>query len=309
MHLEAILTQLHKNASNLFVCGDINVNYLQDSRNKSLLNSSLTSFNLHSAVNFPTRISNCSSTTIDNIFLDKNKNKDYSIIPISNGLSNHDAQIIQLHDVDIPTQQIKPCNKSEINEATIAQFKINLSYESWHVFNDEDPDSSYNNFLNTYLRIYYNSFPTQKVHIHNNNKAWLTKGIRNSCQKKQNLYLIYKHTDNLKLRNYYKTYCKILSEVIKTAKNLHFNHILRHSSNKTKTMWNLVKSEINKQETSDNFPPYMEGELVKDHHDLANRFNEYFNNVTTNTYADITTGNFPAINNFYSAYRQSFPQI
>ena len=111
MHLEAILTQLHTNASNLIVCGDINVNYLQESRNKSLLNSLLVSFNLHSAVNFPTRISNSSSTTIDNIFIDKYKNKDYSIIPISNGLSDHDAQIIHLHDIDIPTQQIKPSNK------------------------------------------------------------------------------------------------------------------------------------------------------------------------------------------------------
>ena len=38
MHLEAILTELNTNASKLIVCGDINVNYLQDSRNKSLLN-------------------------------------------------------------------------------------------------------------------------------------------------------------------------------------------------------------------------------------------------------------------------------
>ena len=94
MHLEAILPQLHTNASNLIVCGDINVNYLHYSRNKSLLNSLLASFNLHSAVNFPRRISNISWTTIDNIFIDKNKNKDYSIIPIWNGLSDHDAQII-----------------------------------------------------------------------------------------------------------------------------------------------------------------------------------------------------------------------
>jgi hypothetical protein len=63
MHLEAILTQLHTSASNLIVCGDINVNYFQDCRNKSLLNSLLASFNLHSAVNFPTRISNNSLIT------------------------------------------------------------------------------------------------------------------------------------------------------------------------------------------------------------------------------------------------------
>jgi hypothetical protein len=53
----------------------------------------------------------------------------------------------------------------------------------------------------------------------------------------------------------------------------------------------------------------MEGNLVKYHHDLANSSKEYFINVTTNTYADIKTGNIPAINNLYSVYRQSFTQI
>ena len=45
-----------------------------------------------------------------------------------------------------------------INKVTIKQFKINLSYESWYdVFNDENLDSSFNKFLNIFLRIYYNS--------------------------------------------------------------------------------------------------------------------------------------------------------
>jgi hypothetical protein len=78
-------------------------------------------------------------------------------------ITHHDTQIIQLHNIDIPTQQIKPIGKRTINEVTIAQFKLNLSYESWYkVFNDEDLDSSFNSFLNTYLRIYYNSFPPKK---------------------------------------------------------------------------------------------------------------------------------------------------
>jgi hypothetical protein len=163
LHLESILTQLYTNNINLIICGDINVNYLLDSRNKSPLNSLLASFNLHSAVNFPTRISNNSLTTIGNIFINKIKTKNYSIVPILNGLSNHDTQILQLHDVNIPTQQMRPSNKRVINEATIAQFKLNLSYESWlNVFEIEELDSSFNNFLNTYLRIYYNSFPSTK---------------------------------------------------------------------------------------------------------------------------------------------------
>ena len=89
-----------------------------------------------------------------------------------NGLSDHDAQIICLHNTDLPIQQRQSISKRTINNTTtIAQFKTNLSYESWpNVFNDGDLDSSFNNFLNTYLRIYYNSFPLQKVYLNNNKK-------------------------------------------------------------------------------------------------------------------------------------------
>jgi hypothetical protein len=38
-------------------------------------------------------------------------------------------------------------------------------------------------------------------------------------------------------------------------------------------MWKLVKPEINKQEATDNLPPYIEGKLVKDNYELANIFN------------------------------------
>jgi len=104
LHLESAITQLYSNTMNLIICGDINVNYLQDSRNKSLLNSLLASFNPYSAVNFPTRINSKSSTIIDNVFIDKLKTPNYSIIPISNGLSDHDAQVILLHNTELPRQ-------------------------------------------------------------------------------------------------------------------------------------------------------------------------------------------------------------
>jgi hypothetical protein len=50
--------------------------------------------NLTSTVNFPTRIQGNSATAIDNIFTDVTERDDYSIRPIINGLSDHDAQSI-----------------------------------------------------------------------------------------------------------------------------------------------------------------------------------------------------------------------
>jgi Endonuclease/Exonuclease/phosphatase family. len=111
LHLESILTLIYSRTTNLIICGDFNVDYLHDSKNKNLLSSLLASFSLHSVVNFPTRISCSSSTIIDNIFIDKMKNKEYTAIPISNGLSDHDGQFIHLFDISVPTQHIKPSSK------------------------------------------------------------------------------------------------------------------------------------------------------------------------------------------------------
>jgi arginine deiminase len=50
-------------------------------------------------VDFPTRTNNSSSIAIDNIFIDKYKNTIFTINPLPNRLSDHDAQILILHNI------------------------------------------------------------------------------------------------------------------------------------------------------------------------------------------------------------------
>jgi hypothetical protein len=150
--------------------------------------------------------------------MDKAKNNSHTIEPIINGLSDHDAQELTLHNIKID-KKTQPTVKRLINNTTIAQFKLNLSYESWiDTFTEEDVDSNLKNFLNAYLRIYYHSFPYKKIHINHNKKAWLTKGIRISRERKKDLYKTYKNTHDPNFKNYYKNYTKILTEIIKAAK-------------------------------------------------------------------------------------------
>jgi len=218
--LESILNQLYTNSINIIICGDININYLDNTNSKLQLDSLLLSYDLYSMVDFPTRISNCSSTAIDNIFIDKFKNTNFTIKPLPNGLSDHDAQILILPDIKIQNLKAHHYTKRLINEFTISEFKLNLSYESWdEIFTEENVDSVFNSFLNTYLRIFYHSFPLKKVYHSQHNKAWITTGIKISSQHKRDLYLLCRITNNPKLKNHYKTYCRILSDVIKTAKN------------------------------------------------------------------------------------------
>jgi hypothetical protein len=86
-------------------------------------------------------------------------------------------------------------------------------------FTEGNVDLIFNSFLNTYLRIFYHSF-LLKILCHNQyNKAWITTGIKISGQHKRGLYLQCRSTKDTKLKNYYKTYCRILSDVINIAKN------------------------------------------------------------------------------------------
>ena len=103
---------------------------------------------MSSTVDFSTRNNNCSSTAIDNIFIDKFKNTNFTIDPLPNGLSDHDAQILILHNIKIQNLKAHHYTKRLINEFPISELKPYLSYESWdEIFTEDNVDSVFNSFL------------------------------------------------------------------------------------------------------------------------------------------------------------------
>jgi len=93
---EGVLQVLCDPTIDIIICGDINVDYRVDERKKKTINNLLQSFNLTSIITFPTRVHNKSITIIDNIFIDHSRFEEYSVIPISNGLSDHDTQLLSI---------------------------------------------------------------------------------------------------------------------------------------------------------------------------------------------------------------------
>jgi len=115
------------------------------------------------------------------------------VYPLINGLSDHDAQIIEiLNFFHInPKKQYKLTR--QIDNNTMFTFINFLSQESWEeVFIDEDVTLIFNNFLNIYLRIYNASFPIIKRTKFIKPSPWITSGIKISCITKWNLYVRYR---------------------------------------------------------------------------------------------------------------------
>jgi hypothetical protein len=76
--------------------------------------------------------------------------------------------------------------------------------------------------------------------------TWMTRGIMVSINHKQKLYLNSKCSNDRELKGFYKLYCKILTRVIREAKQ-HHSRKISTSKNKIKTTWNIVKSETGRK--------------------------------------------------------------
>ena len=172
-NLEAALNQVYQNAVDIILCGDFNINYFSNNQNKQALNSLLNSYSLYSIVEFPTVIHNNSDTMIDKIFINKYKNENYSVHPLINGLSDHDGQVLSLPDIIIPDDLNEFYTYRNISKYSLEEFQTSLSYEAWEdVFsnNDNDTNTAFNNFLNTFLRKFYATIPKKRTKIMQNSK-------------------------------------------------------------------------------------------------------------------------------------------
>jgi hypothetical protein len=88
-------------------------------------------------VNFATRIQNDSRTANDNIFVDSIRFSSSSTSPIINGLSDHEAQYLNIATAGnlIPLKQ----RTRKVNNETIMQFQLLLKSETWEsVYKDND---------------------------------------------------------------------------------------------------------------------------------------------------------------------------
>jgi len=73
---------------------------------------------------------------------------------------------------------------------------------------------------------------------------------KTSYQHRRKLYLASRNTNDLRLKSHYKVYCKILSIVIKEAKQNNYNNQILESKNKIKNLWEIVKLESGRKNIS-----------------------------------------------------------
>jgi hypothetical protein len=156
-----VLKLLFKPKNKFIICGDFNVNFLEESRRKMQLALLLQSYNTFYTVQFPTRITENTSSAIDNIFTDRARINLFEVISISNGLSDHDAQCLVIKNIFNWENQIAHAIITRsVNKDSTAEFLYKLSNENWEsIYELNDVNEMFNLFLHHYLLVYESCFP------------------------------------------------------------------------------------------------------------------------------------------------------
>ena len=99
-------------------------------------------------------------------------------------------------------------------------------------------------------------------------------------------------TKDVTLKSQYKRYCKILTDVIKLAKKMHYNEIICKSKNKIKSTWNVIKNELGKGNRHNNIKSLeINNTVTNDPQEIANIFSDYFLSAADTVIKNIKKGN------------------
>jgi len=146
----------------LFISGDFNINFYDNSTVKSALCDLFESYGLTLNYNEPTHVLNDTSTLIDYLVCNKQCNDYECVVNIAN-VSDHYAQILKINKnllglCEIPIIYV---TKRVFSEQNINTFLSLLQYQSWSEVLDavEDVNVKYDAFLNIYMKLFNRAFP------------------------------------------------------------------------------------------------------------------------------------------------------
>ena len=238
----------------------------------------------------PTRITNYSSTLIDNIITNIHE------YPIKSGILYNDISdhfpVFNIYKLDWQnTKKYKSIFKRNTNLKNMTKLNTELKNANWaRVYNELNPNTSYEIFIKILNSHIDECLPWKKLKVKTETNEWLTKGILTSCKEKNHLYKIYKCNPTIESEQTYKIYKNKLTHIIRLSKKLYFRNkfdIFKNDCRKTwSTINEVLKSKNKKTNINDKFMT-SDGNCCTDKNKIVNQFNKYFTSIGTNLNAKL----------------------
>jgi hypothetical protein len=106
-----------------------------------------------------------------------------NLTPLINGLSDHDAQLLMINEINLIKQTCHTKTIRNINKNSIKNSKLNYTTNYgimiiMLIFH-------FNSCINSYLEMFFSSFPTENLIREPVKKPWITSEIEVMCQCKK----------------------------------------------------------------------------------------------------------------------------
>ena len=283
-HFIATLTKL--NNKRVFVMGDFNVdllNYDTHSPTKDFVNSFLSNQFLP-CISHPTRISDCSSTIIDNIFTNI---VDAQLIcgNITTHISDHFPQFLILKNAKIPRLQTRTLkyDYSSINERNFLKDfnKLSLNY-----INDaSDIDTNYDKFLSDLTLLVNKHVPSRMItkrELKFKSKPWINYRIQKMIKLRDRFLRRLAHNKSENNLLIYKKFRNRVANELKAARKKYFQNYFEENGKNMKKIWTGIKRILSSKNSIFSRIYKIKdknGKLTSDAAEMSIILNEFFINV------------------------------
>ena len=277
--LEKAITENKK----LIIGGDFNIDLLTKNTNTQDFLTILETNNFIHLINQPTRVSNQTSTSIDN-FIVNNTIQINSTGVLEIDISDHYAIYA---DFNIHKNNREKMSRYSYYgrprpEKGNLEFVNYISKEKWTpVYNNRCTNNKYNNFINTFSGYMNICFPTKKLfRKKENGNPWYTMKLKKLNSVKHSLYKLKKGNENLKpIYNKFNAY---YTRTVKATKHRYYQELFNKNKNNPKKTWQSLNKLAGRTKNITEKPMQLkDAHLITNPELVAEHMNNYFCNIGT----------------------------
>ena len=276
------LDKLEQENKFIVLAGDFNFNTLNLNENDSLSFSNLlSSYGFIPTISVPMRVSQSSSTLLDNIYIN-NTNLFISSGVIIEDLSDH-----------YPVFNFLKLNHSSATVFTKPYFDMKrmddlndfLALKLHNFFAITEPNEACSKLITAYEEgiAKFSKF-VKPCRRKTPFKPWITPNILCSINYKNKLYKRFVKNRNLRNEHKYKEYRNTLTNIIRESKRLYFQRVFEESKKDSKETWKHLKEALDISSSSNTYPSSFldENNKIITEDDIPNGFNDFFTSVGQN---------------------------
>ena len=143
-------------------------------------------------------------------------------------------------------------------------------------------NNSFENYMNFFLKLYDKHFPQKQFTFkEKHNKPYITQAIQQSIKHRNKLQKLYAKWP-ITYGKIFKDYRNTLTSTIRAAKENYIKSKLQNNTGNLKKTWDIINFLMGKFNTRPPDQMSFQGNILNDHKEIAESFNEYFSNVANN---------------------------